>query len=48
MKIKNLLLSVDKLRNEDFTKRRKFLINNKMTWDLICNEYVNHYLQSTK
>jgi len=46
--IKNLLLSVDKLRNEDFTKRRKFLINNKMTWDLICNEYVNHYLQSTK
>jgi glycosyltransferase involved in cell wall biosynthesis len=46
--IKNLLLSVDKLRNEDFTKRRKFLISNKMTWDLICNEYVNHYLQSTK
>ena len=46
--IKNLLLSVDSFRNEDCIERRKFLINKNMTWDLICKQYVDHYMQGAK
>ena len=46
--IKNLLLNVDKFRNEDHVKRRKFLINSNMTWDLICKQYVNYYIKGRK
>jgi len=46
--IKSLLLSVDKFKNEDYVKRRRFLISSGMTWDLICKQYVNHYMQGSK
>lgn len=46
--IKNLLLNVDKFRNEGHVKRRKFLINSNMSWDLICKQYVNYYIQGRK
>jgi glycosyltransferase involved in cell wall biosynthesis len=46
--ITNLLLNVDKFRNVDYVKRRKFLITNNMTWDLICKQYVDHYMQGRK
>ena len=46
--IRNLLLSIDKFRRKDFKQRRNFLINNNMTWELICKQYVNCYIQGSK
>jgi glycosyltransferase involved in cell wall biosynthesis len=48
VQIKNLLLSVDSFRNEDYIERRKFLIHKNMTWDLICKQYTDHYIQGAK
>jgi glycosyltransferase involved in cell wall biosynthesis len=44
--IKNLLLSVNKFKKVNYVNRRKFLLNNKMSWDLSCKEYVDYYLRN--
>jgi glycosyltransferase involved in cell wall biosynthesis len=46
--VKNLLANVDQFSRSNVNERRKFLIQNNMTWELICAQYVNYYLSDSK
>jgi hypothetical protein len=46
--VKDLLMNVDQFRKSNVQERRKFLIQNNMTWNLVCAQYVNFYLKDSK
>lgn len=46
--IKDLLTNFDQFSRSNIKERRKFLIQNNMTWNLICSQYVDYYLIDSK